>query len=109
MPTAVARLRGGGGAEEDAGQVLRLRGSGMVFRQTLDFSALQAAWPKAAIYSCANCGAHISMTCYLLSKKFQGRSGRAYMMRKIVNCYLGPREDRVLVTGLHTVADVHCR
>jgi hypothetical protein len=81
----------------------------MVFRQTLDFSAQQAAWPKAAIYGCATCGAHISMTCYVISKKFQGRSGRAYMMRKIVNCYLGPREDRVLVTGLHTVADVHCR
>ena len=31
------------------------------------------------------------------------------MMRKIVNFYLGPREDRVLKTGLHTVADVHCR
>jgi len=39
----------------------------------------------------------------------QGKSGRAYMMRKVVNCYLGPREDRVLIAGLHTVADVHCR
>jgi hypothetical protein len=79
------------------------------------------------------------------------RSDRAYMMRKIVNFYLGPREDRcilsaratalhvrlcpllkdlgklrmsescgashlclclsrrVLLSGLHTVADIHCR
>ena len=25
-----------------------------------------------------------------------------------VNVTLGPREDRVLITGLHTVADIHC-
>ena len=91
------------------GGVLRLRGAGVVLQQTLDYSAFLAAWPNASIYSCATCGAHISMTSYVLSKKFQGKSGRAYMMRKVVNCYLGPREDRVLIAGLHTVADVRCR
>ena len=91
------------------GGVLRLRGAGIVLQQTLDYSAFLAAWPNASIYSCATCGAHISMTSYVLSKKFQGKSGRAYMMRKVVNCYLGPREDRVLIAGLHTVADVRCR
>jgi len=91
------------------GGVLRLRGAGVVLQQTLDYSAFLAAWPNASILSCATCGAHISMTSYVLSKKFQGKSGRAYMTRKVVNCYLGPREDRVLIAGLHTVADLRCR
>jgi hypothetical protein len=105
--TACARAHGRPAVA--CGGVLRLRGAGVVLQQTLDYSAFLAAWPNASIYSCATCGAHISMTSYVLSKKFQGKSGRAYMMRKVVNCYLGPREDRVLIAGLHTVADVRCR
>ena len=31
------------------------------------------------------------------------------MVSKVVNCYLGPREDRALTKGLHVVADIHCR
>lgn len=30
------------------------------------------------------------------------------LFRRSVNITLGPKEDRVLITGLHTVADVYC-
>jgi len=43
-----------------------------------------------------------------MSKNFTGRHGRAFLFHNVVNVSLGPREERILVTGLHTVADIHC-
>ena len=39
---------------------------------------------------------------------FQGRHGRAYLFNSMVNQTLGPKEDRILITGLHTVCDIYC-
>ena len=44
----------------------------------------------------------------IVSKAFQGRHGRAYLFNNVVNVTLGPKEDRLLITGLHTVADIYC-
>ncbi|KAJ9516586.1 hypothetical protein QJQ45_015243, partial [Haematococcus lacustris] len=44
----------------------------------------------------------------IISKAFQGRHGRAYLFNSAINVALGPKEDRILMTGLHTVADIHC-
>lgn len=60
------------------------------------------------IYSCATCRAHAADHDEIISKAFQGRHGRAYLFNTAVNVVLGPREERVLITGLHTVADIHC-
>ncbi len=38
----------------------------------------------------------------------QGRNGRAYLVANVVNVSVGPKEDRQLMTGLHTVADISC-
>lgn len=61
-----------GDASGGAGWVLRLRGAGLVFRETLDFSAFYAAYPNASIYACAACGAHVSASAYVVSRKIQG-------------------------------------
>lgn len=39
---------------------------------------------------------------------FQGRHGRAFLFSHAMNIGVGPKEDRQLTTGLHTVADIHC-
>ncbi|KAK4362890.1 hypothetical protein RND71_018131 [Anisodus tanguticus] len=39
---------------------------------------------------------------------FQGRNGRAFLFTHVMNIVVGAKEDRTLMTGLHTVADVHC-
>ena len=39
---------------------------------------------------------------------FQGRHGRAYLFNDVTNITLGGKEDRMLMTGLHTVRDVFC-
>ncbi|KAI9157777.1 hypothetical protein LWI28_027792 [Acer negundo] len=42
------------------------------------------------------------------SKAFQGRNGRAFLFSHAMNVVVGPKEDRHLLTGLHTVADISC-
>lgn len=39
---------------------------------------------------------------------FQGKSSRAFLFAHAMNIVIGPKEDRQLVTGLHTVADIYC-
>lgn len=39
---------------------------------------------------------------------FQGRGGRAFLLDRVVNAVAGPPEDRLLMTGVHTVADLCC-
>ncbi|KAL4452261.1 hypothetical protein ABPG75_007923 [Micractinium tetrahymenae] len=60
------------------------------------------------IYTCSQCKTHCTEHSQLISKAFQGRHGRAYLFSDVVNITVGPREDRMLITGLHTVADIYC-
>ena len=72
---------------------------GVLFKQYLSGERL---------YACAACRTHAADHAEMVSKAFQGRHGRAYLFSQVVNVTLGPREDRLLITGLHTVADIHC-
>ena len=45
----------------------------------------------------------------MISKSFQGSQGRAYLFDQVVNVSTGPAEERVLLTGLHHVADIYCQ
>ncbi|KAG1354559.1 Protein yippee-like [Cocos nucifera] len=48
-----------------------------------------------------------SVFCHL-RKWSQGRNGRAFLFSHTMNIVVGPKEDRQLMTGLHTVADIYC-
>ncbi|MFS7926052.1 putative Yippee domain-containing protein [Helianthus anomalus] len=37
---------------------------------------------------------------------FQSKHGKAYFFSKVVNVIVGVKEDRLMMTGLHTVADI---
>lgn len=60
------------------------------------------------IYVCNNCHAHIATQDDILSKAFHGRHGKAYLFKRVENIFTGIKEDRLLLTGLHTVADISC-
>ncbi|XP_052798619.1 protein yippee-like 2 [Mya arenaria] len=60
------------------------------------------------LYSCVHCRAHLANHDELISKSFQGSQGRAYLFNSVVNIGCGPAEERVLLTGLHAVADIFC-
>ena len=64
--------------------------------------------PGVRIYACGGCRAHLTNHDDIVSKSFQGRTGRAYLFNTVVNVSLGPTEDRILNTGLHKVSDIYC-
>ncbi|KAJ4493761.1 hypothetical protein C8J55DRAFT_416855 [Lentinula edodes] len=59
-------------------------------------------------YACAKCSAVVALQDELISKAFSGRDGRGYLMHSSCNVKLGVKEERPLLTGLHSVADVFC-
>ncbi|KAK4789038.1 hypothetical protein SAY86_020357 [Trapa natans] len=60
------------------------------------------------LYSCYNCRNHVCLHDDIISKTFQGRTGRAFLFSHAMNVVVGHKEDRHLLTGLHTVADISC-
>ncbi|KAJ4704057.1 Protein yippee-like [Melia azedarach] len=60
------------------------------------------------IFKCKFCKVDSASPDHIVSKNFQGRFGRAYLFRSVVNVSLGPTEERLLVSGLHTVNDIYC-
>jgi hypothetical protein len=60
------------------------------------------------VYICSGCGTHLSIGEDVVSKSFTGKYGQAYLFAKSINTQSGDPEERQLMTGLHTVADLHC-
>lgn len=61
------------------------------------------------VYTCAQCRTHLTSHDDIISKSFHGRHGRAYLFDQAVNVTIGPAEDRLLLTGLHSVCDINCK
>ncbi|XP_010909030.1 putative yippee-like protein Os10g0369500 isoform X1 [Elaeis guineensis] len=64
--------------------------------------------PGPKVFKCGRCKVDSASHDAIISKDFNGRYGRAYLFKSVVNISLGPNEDRHLVTGLHTVNDIYC-
>lgn len=65
--------------------------------------------PGPKVFKCRCCKVDAASHDAIISKDFHGRFGRAYLFKDVVNVVLGPKEDRHLMTGLHTVNDIYCR
>ncbi|KAM7265707.1 hypothetical protein ACFE04_003390 [Oxalis oulophora] len=63
---------------------------------------------EGKMYSCKHCKTHISRVDDIVSKSFHSKHGKAYLFSKVVNVSVGEKEDRMMITGLHTVADIFC-
>ena len=61
------------------------------------------------VYACQQCRTHLTSHDDIISKSFHGRRGRAYLFDQCVNIRTGPAEDRLLITGLHSVSDIFCQ
>ncbi|NXE05353.1 YPEL1 protein, partial [Lophotis ruficrista] len=62
-------------------------------------------------YSCIHCRAHLANHDELISKAsglFRDLSNFFFFFSPRVNVGCGPAEERVLLTGLHAVADIYC-
>ncbi|KAE9614999.1 hypothetical protein Lalb_Chr04g0250621 [Lupinus albus] len=63
---------------------------------------------EGKIYSCKHCRTHLALSEDIVSKSFHSRHGKAYLFNKVVNVSLGEKEDRQMMTGMHTVVDMFC-
>jgi len=60
------------------------------------------------VYSCRECGTHITASQELISTSFTGRTGPAMLFARVVNVVESQIEDRTMTTGLHSVMDIYC-
>ncbi|CAH1964786.1 unnamed protein product [Acanthoscelides obtectus] len=97
------------GSSPELGGVCGVRGNRSSASGTM-VKTFQAYLPPQChrTYSCIHCRAHLANHDELISKSFQGSQGRAYLFNSVVNVGCGPAEERVLLTGLHAVADIYC-
>ncbi|XP_065026494.1 protein yippee-like isoform X1 [Musa acuminata AAA Group] len=63
---------------------------------------------EGKIYSCKHCQAHLAVSDDIVSKAFHCKHGRAYLFNKAVNVTVGTKEERLMITGMHTVSDIFC-
>ncbi|XP_073225219.1 protein yippee-like isoform X1 [Cicer arietinum] len=63
---------------------------------------------EGKIYTCKYCRTHLALYEDIVSKTFHCRHGKAYLFNKVMNVSLGETEERLMMTGLHTVADIFC-
>ncbi|XP_067933020.1 protein yippee-like 5 [Watersipora subatra] len=61
------------------------------------------------IFTCAQCAAPLTNRDQLLSTRFTGATGRAFLFHKVVNLKYSELQDRVMLTGRHMVRDVACK
>ncbi|KAK4492933.1 hypothetical protein RD792_000260 [Penstemon davidsonii] len=59
-------------------------------------------------YRCKFCKTHLALADELVSRSFHCRRGKAYLFNNAVNITYGPHEERMMLSGMHTVADIFC-
>ncbi|RZC46568.1 hypothetical protein C5167_039515 [Papaver somniferum] len=61
------------------------------------------------VYKCKFCRSHLALADDLVSRQsFSCRRGKAYLFNTAVNVIVGTQEERMMLSGLHTVADIFC-
>ncbi|KAL7087624.1 hypothetical protein ACP275_13G078700 [Erythranthe tilingii] len=63
---------------------------------------------EGQIYICKFCKTHLALAHELVSRAFHCRRGKAYLFNNVVNITVGPHEERMMLSGMHTVADIFC-
>ncbi|XP_013601382.1 PREDICTED: protein yippee-like At4g27740 [Brassica oleracea var. oleracea] len=95
------------------GRVFFLSGSRAASYRVFMYEFAQASiCPGTALtlpkYFCRNCENPLALGEDLISKKFVGASGPAFMFSYAMNVVVGPKIGRKLLTGSYVVADVMC-
>mmetsp|Transcript_18906 Transcript_18906/g.64047 ORF Transcript_18906/g.64047 Transcript_18906/m.64047 type:complete len:193 (+) Transcript_18906:156-734(+) len=103
LPRLAARARGQGAEAAGAGGTRRGKSG------EREIPAASVVLRGSGVFRCRNCLSHVSTRDDVISKCFHGRGGRAYLVTRVVNVDCGATEDRMLLTGLHTVCDIACR
>ncbi|GKV25552.1 hypothetical protein SLEP1_g34976 [Rubroshorea leprosula] len=60
------------------------------------------------LYSCRTCRNPLAYGEDILSKNFKTKSGAGYLFLYAMNLVVGRKEERQLLTGKFTIADIYC-
>ncbi|XP_037937483.1 protein yippee [Teleopsis dalmanni] len=61
------------------------------------------------LFNCAQCHTNLTNRNQLISTRFTGATGRAYLFKRVVNLTFSNVQERVMLTGRHMVRDVMCK
>lgn len=61
------------------------------------------------IFACGRCDTHLTNRGELISTRFTGATGRAFLFNKVVNLTYSENQDRVMLTGRHMVRIISLR
>ncbi|XP_042894816.1 protein yippee-like 5 isoform X1 [Parasteatoda tepidariorum] len=61
------------------------------------------------LFLCASCETVLTNRSELISTRFTGATGRAFLFNRVVNLVYSEVQDRVMLTGRHMVRDVSCK
>merc|ERR1711953_1510218 len=61
------------------------------------------------LFLCAQCDTFLTNRAELISTRFTGATGRAFLFGKVVNLNYSETQDRMMLTGRHIVRDVTCK
>jgi len=61
------------------------------------------------LFSCASCDTFLTNRTELVSTRFTGATGRAFLFNRVVNLDYSEVQDRIMLTGRHMVRDVSCK
>ncbi|PAA58658.1 hypothetical protein BOX15_Mlig006081g1, partial [Macrostomum lignano] len=61
------------------------------------------------VFSCSNCDCPLTNRKELVSTRFTGATGRAFLFNRVVNLEFSGIHDRMMLTGRHLVRDVSCK
>uniref|UniRef100_A0A182PFM6 Protein yippee-like n=1 Tax=Anopheles epiroticus TaxID=199890 RepID=A0A182PFM6_9DIPT len=61
------------------------------------------------LFNCGHCDTNITTKGELISTRFVGESGAAFLFKRAVNLIYSEPFNRKLITGWHVVRDVRCK
>merc|ERR1711988_567298 len=61
------------------------------------------------LFLCAQCDTFLTNRAELISTRFTGATGRAFLFNKVVNLNYSETQDRMMLTGRHIVRGVTCK
>lgn len=61
------------------------------------------------LFSCRNCATVLTNRSKLISTRFTGSTGRAFLFTDVVNLKFSEIQERQMLTGRHMVRDVSCK
>ncbi|CAF0999893.1 unnamed protein product [Rotaria magnacalcarata] len=61
------------------------------------------------IFSCAHCETPLTNRNELVSTRFTGATGRAFLFSRVVNTKQSAVQERMMLTGRHFVRDISCK